>query len=97
VTPVSEAGWYALDLRTGNRKPLSADSFDQLCFADKEGPDRGATIAVERSQVADDILKVQVSGRLPDGCDILWTVRLTPHHLVRKKYASLSAPNETRI
>jgi hypothetical protein len=84
VTPLPETGWYALDLHTGNRKPPSADGLDQLCFAGREGPDRGTSIAVERSQITDEILRVQVAGSLPEGCDLLWTVRLTPHYLWRK-------------
>lgn len=84
VTRLPEVGWYALDLGTRNGRPPSADSFDQLCLADKEGPERGTPIAVERSQITDGVLRVQIAGQLPEGCDILWTVRLSPQHLSRK-------------
>ncbi|MFC0108138.1 AAA domain-containing protein [Kibdelosporangium aridum] len=91
VVPLREDGWYAVDLRTSNRTSSTADSFDQLCLADKQGPDSSAPIPVERSQIADDVLKVQVSGRIPAGCDILWTVRLTPQHLWRKLKDGISS------
>jgi nucleoside-triphosphatase THEP1 len=78
--PGDEPGWWLLDLRAGDRVP-SADSFDQLCLADKDGPDNGTSFPVERVQVADGLLKIKVDGVLPDGCDRVWTVRLTPRHL----------------
>ncbi|WP_026424409.1 AAA domain-containing protein [Actinokineospora inagensis] len=84
VVPLDGDGWYSLDLRVGAGRPPSVDSLDQLCLADKTGPERGTPIAVERSQVVDEVLKVRVSGRLPAGCDILWTVRPTPQYLWTK-------------
>lgn len=84
-------GWYALDLHLGSRRSPTADSFDQLCFADKEGPEHGTTVPVARAQVADEVLKVQAEGSLPKGCDLLWTVRLTPQHLLRKLRDGIAA------
>jgi hypothetical protein len=97
VAPLGRDGWYALDLRTGNRKPPSADNLDQLCLADKEGPDRGTPIPVERSQMADDVLRIQVAGRIPDGCDILWTVQLTPQHLWQKLRDGISSLDQASL
>jgi hypothetical protein len=81
--PGDGPGWWTLDLRAGDR-PLSADSFDQLCLADKDGPDNGTSFPVERVQVADGLVKIKVDGALPDGCDRVWTIRLTPRHLWQK-------------
>lgn len=83
VTPQAD-GWYAVDLHTGSRRPSTADSFDQLCFAGERGPEHGSTVPVARVQVTDEVLKVQAEGMLPRGRDLLWTVRLTPQHLLRK-------------
>jgi hypothetical protein len=49
VVPVGDNSWYALDLQARNGKPLTADSLEQLCLADKQGPDRGTPIPVERT------------------------------------------------
>ncbi|NUT46926.1 MAG: hypothetical protein HOV94_06320 [Saccharothrix sp.] len=81
--PGDEPGWWTLDLRAGDRAP-SADSFDQLCLADKDGPDNGTSFPVERVRVADGLIKIKVDGVLPDGCDRVWTIRLTPRHLWQK-------------
>lgn len=81
VTALPDVGWYALDLRGRKGSPQSADGFEQVCLSDKQGPDAGSHILVERIQVADGILKIKVVGPLPDGCDQLWTVRMTPQHL----------------
>ncbi|MFD1146356.1 AAA domain-containing protein [Saccharothrix hoggarensis] len=81
--PGDEPGWWTLDLRAGDRPP-SADSFDQLCLADKDGPDNGTSVPVERVQVADGLVKIKVDGVLPAGCDRVWTIRLTPRHLWQK-------------
>ncbi len=81
--PGDDSGWLTLDLRSGVRAP-SADSFDQLCLGDKEGPDNGVSFPVERVQVADGVLKIKVSGALPADCDHVWTIRLTPRHLWQK-------------
>ncbi|MCG3753195.1 AAA domain-containing protein [Amycolatopsis sp. Poz14] len=97
VVPAGENGWYALDLEPGKRNASSADSFDQLCLADKLGPEHGTPFPVERSQLADDVLRIQVAGRIPEGCDILWTVRLTPQHLWRKLRDGVSSLDGTPL
>ncbi len=90
VTPLPEPGWYALDLREGEGIP-SADSFDQLCFADQDGPDRGLVLGVERSQLVDGVWRVQTAGVLPERCRILWAVRLSPQHLWRRLGEGIAA------
>jgi hypothetical protein len=97
VTPAAAAGWYAIDLRTGNRKPPGADSFDQLCFADKRGPDQGAPIPIARTRLADDVLHVQVDGHLPPDSDYLWTIRMTPQHLNRKLRDGVAAMGDAPL
>jgi len=90
IGALPESGWYAVD--TKRRKgPGAADNFEQVCISDREGPDRGAHVPVERVQVADDVLKVKVDGPVPAGCDTLWTVRLTPQHLTRKLREGIAA------
>jgi hypothetical protein len=91
VTALPDNGWFALDLHSGTGRSPSADSFDQLCLADKEGPERGTRIPIERVQVVDDLLKIQVAGPLPEGCDRVWTVRLTPQHLWKKLRDGIAA------
>lgn len=93
----SEPGWYALDLRAGGQRPVSADNFDQLCFAGKQGPDHSAPVPVERSQLADGMLRVQITGALPSGSEYLWTVRLTPQHLLRKLREGIAAAPEKSL
>ncbi|WP_424185072.1 AAA domain-containing protein [Actinokineospora sp. G85] len=93
VIPAAEQGWYSLDLRTGrhSRGPGTADSFDQLCLADKEGPEAGAHIPIERTVLADGVLRVKVAGPLPRGADWAWTIRLTPHHLMKRLREGIAA------
>lgn len=93
VIPTGEPGWYSLDLRTGrhSRGHGTADSFDQLCLADKEGPDAGPHIPIERTVLADGVLRVKVSGPLPRGVDRAWTIRLTPRHLMKRLRDGIAA------
>ncbi|WP_447006512.1 AAA domain-containing protein [Saccharothrix isguenensis] len=86
VLPTGEPGWYSLDLRSGrnSRGFGSADSFDQLCLADKEGPERGTHIPIERSLYADGVMTLKVSGPVPRGSELAWTIRLTPQHLLKR-------------
>ncbi|WP_045314209.1 AAA domain-containing protein [Lentzea aerocolonigenes] len=90
-------GWYALDLHTGSRRAPTADSFDQLCFADDEGPEHGTTVPVARALVTDEVLKVKAEGALPKGCEVLWTVRLTPQHLLRKLRDGIAALGDAKL
>lgn len=90
VSALSDPGWYALDLREGDSAP-SADSFEQLCFADQNGPDRGLVLGVERSALVDGVLRVQAAGVLPERCQFLWTVRLSPQHLWRRLREGIAA------
>ncbi len=94
--PGDEPGWWTLDLRAGDR-PLSADSFDQLCLADKDGPDNGTSFPVERVQIADGLVKIKVDGVLPDGCDRVWTIRLTPRHLWQKLRDGIAGLDEAPL
>ncbi|XVV05770.1 AAA domain-containing protein [Actinosynnema sp. CA-248983] len=96
-SPEDEDGWYVLDLRRGGDRPPAADSFDQLCLADKEGPDRGTSIPVERLRVADGVLRIKVAGRVPADCDLVWTVRLTPRHLWQKLREGLAALDDAGL
>ncbi|WP_197043620.1 AAA domain-containing protein [Saccharothrix sp. NRRL B-16314] len=94
--PGDEPGWWTLDLRAGDR-PLSADSFDQLCLADRDGPDNGTSLPVERVRVADGLVKIKVDGALPDGCDRVWTIRLTPRHLWQKLRDGIAGLDEAPL
>ncbi|MEO6088264.1 MAG: AAA domain-containing protein [Umezawaea sp.] len=97
ITPLPDAGWFALDLHSDTGRPRSADSFDQLCLADREGPDRGISVPIESVQVVDDILKIQVAGPLSVGCDLVWTIRLTPQHLWKKLREGIAALDKAEL
>jgi hypothetical protein len=94
--PGDDSGWLTLDLRSGVRAP-SADSFDQLCLGDEEGPDNGVSFPVERVRIADGVLKIKVSGAVPANCDHVWTVRLTPRHLWQKLREGVLALDRTPL
>jgi superfamily I DNA/RNA helicase len=99
VSPSGEAGWYSLDLREGQHSRAfgNADSFDQLCLADKEGPDRGTHIPIERNLYADGILKIKIAGLLPKGADFAWTIRLTPRHLLKRLRDGIAATSQAPL